>query len=67
MPGDLRLIKEPMCLVGTDSSGRLVVVEEVAQELAQLDKPCVVVGIAGIYRTGKSYIMNRLAGHSSGE
>ena len=61
-----RVLREPMCLIETDDSGTPSVNEATAAELALLDKPCVVVAIAGKYRTGKSYLMNRLAGHSNG-
>uniref|UniRef100_A0A4W2ENP7 GB1/RHD3-type G domain-containing protein n=1 Tax=Bos indicus x Bos taurus TaxID=30522 RepID=A0A4W2ENP7_BOBOX len=34
--------------------------------LDQISQPLVVVAIAGLYRTGKSYLMNRLAGQNHG-
>ena len=41
---------------------RLSVVQETADRLASVRVPVIPVGIAGKYRTGKSYLMNRLAG-----
>ncbi len=32
-----------------------------------ISEPVVVVSVVGLYRTGKSYLMNRLAGQQSGE
>ena len=46
--------------------GTLKVNEETARQLSQLDKPLVVVAIAGPYKTGKSYLLNQLAGHPRG-
>ncbi len=40
---------------------------KVLEELRDLDRTCVVIAIAGLYRTGKSYLMNRLAGCPKGE
>ncbi len=61
----LAIFREACCLVFTDDENKLKVNEEVAEQLRSLDKPCVVVSIAGLYRTGKSYLMNRLAGHTN--
>jgi hypothetical protein len=44
----------------------LVIVKETAEELKQINLPVNVVAIAGLYRTGKSYLMNVLAGDTSG-
>ncbi len=66
-PSSLSLMEGPKCLIESDpGSGVLRLVPDVAEELYQLEKPCVVVAIAGTYRTGKSYLMNRLAGLSNG-
>ena len=64
---DLEILREPLCLIESEENGRLVINESVVGQLSRLDKPCVVVAIAGLYRTGKSYIMNRLAGHTNGQ
>ncbi len=63
----LKIFQEPQCLIETDEGGKLRVVQECVDELNRLDKPFVIVAIAGIYRTGKSYLMNRLAGKTSGK
>ncbi len=63
----LSIFEKPQCLINTGFDGKLQVNGEVLEELKQLDQPCVVVAIAGLYRTGKSYLMNRTAGSTSGE
>lgn len=62
----LRIFDSPQCLLRTDNGGNLMIEEDIARQISTLDKPLVVVAIAGTYRTGKSYLMNRLAGKSSG-
>ncbi|XP_039509528.1 guanylate-binding protein 1-like [Pimephales promelas] len=53
---------KPVCLVDTGSDGKLCVQESALQILTQIQQPVVVVAVVGLYRTGKSYLMNRLAG-----
>ena len=57
----LSIFEKPACLIGTDREGKLTVDRDVLSQVEQLDGPLVVVAIAGLYRTGKSYLMNRLA------
>ncbi|KAF5892052.1 guanylate-binding protein 1-like, partial [Clarias magur] len=59
-------MEKPECLISTDSEGRLYVVEEVKEILDRISQPVVVVTIVGLYRTGKSYLMNHLAGKQTG-
>ena len=40
------------------------VCEEGARLLAGIDGPVVVIAVAGIYRTGKSFLLNQLVGHA---
>ncbi|XP_020844431.1 guanylate-binding protein 3-like [Phascolarctos cinereus] len=58
-------MKAPICLV-ENSNGELTVNQQALQMLASITKPVVVVAIVGLYRTGKSYLMNRLAGKNKG-
>ncbi len=62
------VFSQPLCLISTDEDNILKVDDDVVQELAKLDdmKPLVVVAIAGLYRTGKSYMMNKLANKNTG-
>ena len=57
----LSIMQSPMCLIETDSENKLQVNENALAEVEKLEGALVVVGIAGLYRTGKSYLMNRLA------
>ncbi|XP_044847058.1 guanylate-binding protein 1-like isoform X2 [Mauremys mutica] len=56
----------PICLVENSPAGELRVQQEALQVLADISQPVVVVAIAGLYRTGKSYLMNRLASKRTG-
>ncbi|XP_070448844.1 guanylate-binding protein 7-like isoform X2 [Equus przewalskii] len=55
----------PICLV-ENQKNLLTVNPEALKILGNISQPVVVVAIAGPYRTGKSYLMNRLAGQSRG-
>uniref|UniRef100_H0XE54 GB1/RHD3-type G domain-containing protein n=1 Tax=Otolemur garnettii TaxID=30611 RepID=H0XE54_OTOGA len=58
-------MKAPICLV-ENLKEQMVVNPKALQILKNISQPVVVVAIAGLYRTGKSYLMNRLAGHRQG-
>ncbi|CAO2600296.1 Guanylate-binding protein 1 [Lemmus lemmus] len=55
----------PVCLI-ENVKGQLVANQEALRLLSAIKKPMVVVAIVGLYRTGKSYLMNKLAGKKSG-
>ena len=55
----------PLCLIET-AGGSLSVNADTLAQLEKVPAPLVVVGVAGLYRTGKSYIMNLLAGNPKG-
>ncbi|XP_066124691.1 guanylate-binding protein 6-like [Saccopteryx bilineata] len=55
----------PICLV-ENINEQLSVNQEALQILDQISQPLVVVAIVGLYRTGKSYLMNQLAGQNHG-
>ncbi|XP_062375625.1 guanylate-binding protein 1-like [Sardina pilchardus] len=59
-------MQEPVCLISNGEDGGLSVQQEALEMLQQIQQPVVVVAIVGLYRTGKSYLMNRLAGKHSG-
>ncbi len=63
----LAIFNEPQCLIDTGADGRLVALRDTIEDLKQLDKPLVIISVAGLYRTGKSYLMNRLAGVTEGK
>ena len=56
----------PICLVENDNE-ILSVNQEALQILEKISQPVVVVAIVGLYCTGKSYLMNCLAGQKHGE
>ncbi|XP_054576788.1 guanylate-binding protein 6-like isoform X2 [Eptesicus fuscus] len=55
----------PICLVENNNE-HLSVNQKALEILDQISQPVVVVAIAGLYRTGKSYLMNQLAGQNHG-
>ncbi|GAB5575241.1 guanylate-binding protein 5 [Prionailurus iriomotensis] len=55
----------PVCLI-ENTEGQLVVNQEALEILSGTKNPLVVVAIVGLYRTGKSYLMNKLAGKNKG-
>ncbi|XP_076838049.1 guanylate-binding protein 1-like isoform X2 [Brachyhypopomus gauderio] len=58
-------MSEPICLV-ENRNGSLHVSNRAIQYLNGTNQPVVVVSVVGLYRTGKSYLMNRLAGQQTG-
>ncbi|XP_699217.3 guanylate-binding protein 3 [Danio rerio] len=61
-----RHMSAPVCLIENDEFGKLCVKKEAKDILDEINEPVVVVSVVGLYRTGKSYLMNRLAGKQSG-
>uniref|UniRef100_A0A8C5WMF4 GB1/RHD3-type G domain-containing protein n=1 Tax=Leptobrachium leishanense TaxID=445787 RepID=A0A8C5WMF4_9ANUR len=59
-------MEHPICLIENLETGDLVVNPEAERILTEINQPVVVVAIVGKYRTGKSYLMNKLAGKSNG-
>ncbi|XP_069070228.1 guanylate-binding protein 1-like isoform X1 [Pleurodeles waltl] len=56
----------PLCLIENTLEGELRVRQDALKVLSEIQEPMVVVTIVGLYRTGKSYLMNRLAGTNRG-
>uniref|UniRef100_A0A8C9ETM7 GB1/RHD3-type G domain-containing protein n=1 Tax=Pavo cristatus TaxID=9049 RepID=A0A8C9ETM7_PAVCR len=56
----------PLCLVRNNDSNKLSLEPEALAVLRGITQPVVVVAIAGPYRTGKSFLMNRLAERRTG-
>ncbi|XP_047018496.1 guanylate-binding protein 1 isoform X2 [Ictalurus punctatus] len=61
-----KTMDEPVCLISSDSEGRLCVMKKAKEILDGITQPVIVVSVVGLYRTGKSYLMNRLAGKQTG-
>ena len=60
------LMPGPVCLI-ENAKGQLRPNQKALEILSAITQPVVVVAIVGLYRTGKSYLMNKLAGKKSGE
>ncbi|PNI58838.1 GBP5 isoform 2 [Pan troglodytes] len=58
-------MSDPMCLI-ENFNEQLKVNQEALEILSAITQPVVVVAIVGLYRTGKSYLMNKLAGKNKG-
>ncbi|KAM4652200.1 guanylate-binding protein 1-like [Discoglossus pictus] len=56
----------PICLIENTEKKEFQVNPEAIKILSEIDQHVVVVTIAGLYRTGKSYLMNRLSGRKAG-
>ncbi|XP_053389915.1 guanylate-binding protein 3-like, partial [Mercenaria mercenaria] len=56
------LFKKPERLIYTDDNELLEIDGNVLSALSGIDKTINVVGVCGSYRTGKSYLMNCIAG-----
>lgn len=57
---------QPLCLIGNMTGNEMTVDENTVQKIGLIHDPIVVVSIVGPYRTGKSYLMNRLANKQTG-
>ena len=58
--------EEPLCLIENTENG-LSTNEDTLRKLSEVKVPVSVVAIVGLYRTGKSYLMNLLAGSPKGK
>ncbi|KAJ8598077.1 hypothetical protein CTAYLR_005577 [Chrysophaeum taylorii] len=56
------LVKQSESAIGADGELALEVCEEGVELLEALEAPPVVISVAGMYRTGKSFFLNRLGG-----
>ncbi|XP_077116097.1 guanylate-binding protein 6-like [Ranitomeya variabilis] len=59
-------MNHPVCLIENHEDGTIQVNQDALQTLSGISQKVVVVAIVGKYRTGKSYLMNRLAGSKNG-
>ncbi|WAR30256.1 GBP3-like protein [Mya arenaria] len=63
----LEVFQRPLCLVSAGYKNVLQVDQSVLGQLRKIILPCVIVAVVGLYRTGKSYLMNRLADADKGD
>ncbi|KAM3924041.1 guanylate-binding protein 3-like [Leptodactylus fuscus] len=59
-------MERPVCLIENHEDGTIQVNQAALEILSAITQKVVVVAIVGKYRTGKSYLMNRLAGQKNG-
>ncbi|XP_068103292.1 guanylate-binding protein 3-like, partial [Hyperolius riggenbachi] len=59
-------MESPICLIEHTAKGKFEVNPEALNILSKIQQPVVVVAIVGSYGTGKSYLMNKLAGTQRG-
>uniref|UniRef100_UPI00398E742D guanylate-binding protein 2-like isoform X2 n=1 Tax=Pristiophorus japonicus TaxID=55135 RepID=UPI00398E742D len=59
-------MESPMYLVANSTDGKLSVCQDAVVMLTSIDQPLVVVALVGKYRTGKSFLLNRLAKRNTG-
>nr|XP_020663595.1 guanylate-binding protein 1-like [Pogona vitticeps] len=59
-------MEAPICLIENSPKEKLRINPEALEILRKIQQPVVVVAIVGLYRTGKSYLMNKLAGKDQG-
>ncbi|KAM4026516.1 guanylate-binding protein 1-like [Anomaloglossus baeobatrachus] len=62
----IQKISQPICLVENPEDKTLFINEEAKKVLENILQPLVVVSIVGPYRSGKSYLLNKLSGNSEG-
>ncbi|XP_053376565.1 guanylate-binding protein 5-like [Mercenaria mercenaria] len=60
------IFEEPKCLIAIDTEGKLTIKEDVLTQIEAIKEALNIVAIAGVCRTGKSYLMNRIAGRKKG-
>ena len=62
------IFKSPQCLIDTNTeTGRMEVQQGALEEISKIEQQLNVMAITGLYRTGKSYLLTRLAGECKGE
>ena len=60
------MLNKPIEFIKISPSGKCSITEEASEMLSKIDSNLAVVSIAGIYRSGKSYLLNRLLGRQDG-
>lgn len=57
---------EPLCLIQNFQGHEIAVDPQTFDKLCEIEEKVVPVSVVGLYRTGKSYLLNQLAGKKSG-
>lgn len=58
--------ERPICMISIDPSGNFLLQQEALNIIKGIKKKLAVITVAGQYRTGKSFLLNRLLGRQSG-
>ena len=59
-------MNKPIEFIKIDNAGKCTLTEEAEEMLSKIENNLAIVCIAGIYRSGKSYLLNRLLGRQDG-
>lgn len=66
--GSGNVFQEPLCLLDSDrETGKFNIHFNVLEQIEKIDQQLNTIAIAGPYRSGKSYLMCRLAGSNKGK
>lgn len=57
---DSAFVEEPIQLISFNEEGKIEVNPLALRILREIPKPISVIGVAGSYRTGKSFLLNRI-------
>ena len=60
------MLNKPIEFIKISPSGKCTITPEASEMLSKIDSNLAVISIAGIYRSGKSYLLNRLLGRQDG-
>ena len=60
------MLNKPIEFIKISPTGKCTITEEAIEMLSKIDSNLAVISIAGIYRSGKSYLLNRLLGRQDG-
>ena len=60
------MLNKPIEFIKISSSGKCTITEEAKEMLSKIENNIAVISIAGIYRSGRSYLLNRLLGRQDG-
>lgn len=56
-------LSKPLQFIKPTADGKLAIVEETAQMLSSIEDYVEVISVAGMFRSGKSYLLNRYCIH----
>ena len=60
------MLNKPIEFIKISPTGKCTITPEASEMLSKIDSNLAIISIAGIYRSGKSYLLNRLLGRQDG-